>query len=107
MEPLVQRITCETTGKIQGYRDLVKIDRPVWKNSMCNELVRLSQCWKTYDGTDTIEFIYHKDKPKDIRATYLRAVCNIRPKKTETHITRLTRGGNMIDYPGEVSTPTS
>ena len=29
------------------------------------------------------------------------------PKKTETHRTRLTAGGNLIDYPGEVSTPTS
>ena len=27
--------------------------------------------------------------------------------KTETHRTRLTAGGNLIDYPGEVSTPTS
>ena len=28
-------------------------------------------------------------------------------QKTETHRTRLTAGGNLIDYPGEVSTPTS
>ena len=27
--------------------------------------------------------------------------------KTETHITRLTAGGNIIDYPGEVSTQIS
>ena len=27
-------------------------------------------------------------------------------QKTETHRTRLTAGGNLIDYPGEVSTPT-
>ena len=27
--------------------------------------------------------------------------------KKETHRTRLTAGGNLIDYPGEVSTPTS
>ena len=27
--------------------------------------------------------------------------------KTETHRTRLTAGGNLIDYPSEVSTPTS
>ena len=37
----------------------------------------------------------------------MRAACNIRPQKTETHRTRLTAGGNLIDYPGEVSTPTS
>ena len=34
-------------------------------------------------------------------------VCDIRTQKIETHITRLTAGGNIIDYPGEVSTPTS
>ena len=34
-------------------------------------------------------------------------VCYIRPQKTETHRKRLTAGGNLIDYPGEVSTLTS
>ena len=37
----------------------------------------------------------------------MRAVCDIRPQKTENHRTRLTAGVNLIDYPGEVSTPTS
>ena len=37
----------------------------------------------------------------------MRAVCNIRPQKTESHRTRLTAGGNLIYYPREVSTPTS
>ena len=36
----------------------------------------------------------------------MRAVCDIRPQKIETHRTRLTVGGNLIEYPGEVSTPT-
>ena len=62
---------------------------------------------KKHTGTDTIEFILHKYKPKDRRATYLRAVFDIRTHKTETHRTRLTAEGNLIDYPGEVITPTS
>ena len=37
----------------------------------------------------------------------MREVCDIRPHKMKTHKTRLTAGGNIIDYPGEVSTPTS
>ena len=37
----------------------------------------------------------------------MRGICDIRPQKTETHRTKLTAGGNLIDYPGEVSTPTS
>ena len=34
-------------------------------------------------------------------------VCDIRPHKAEKHRVRLTVGGDQIDYPGEVSTPTS
>ena len=71
------------------------MDALVWTNSMCNELGRLSQGWKEHVGTDTIEFIFHKDKQKGRRATYMRALCNILPLKTETHMTRLTAGGNI------------
>ena len=37
----------------------------------------------------------------------MRAVCNILPQKIETHRTRLTAGGNLIDYPLEVRILTS
>ena len=100
-------ISCKTIGKILGYRDLVNMDEPVWTNSMCNELGRLSQGWGKYSGNDTIEFNLHKDKLKEIKATCVRAVCDIRRQKTETHITRLAAGVNIIDYKGEVITPTS
>ena len=36
-----------------------------------------------------------------------KAVCNIRPHKTETQRTRLAAGGNILDYPGEVIIPTA
>ena len=74
---------------------------------MCKELGRLSQGWREHAGTDTIESIFHKDKPNDRRATYVRSVCDIQLKKAETHRTILTAGGSMIDYPEEVSIPTS
>ena len=35
---------------------------------------------ETNPGIDTIEFIFHKYKPKDIMATYVRSVCDIRPQ---------------------------
>ena len=50
VEPLENLINCRTTGKILGYIDLVNIDKPVWKNSMCNELVSLYQGWKNMRG---------------------------------------------------------
>ena len=66
---------------------------PVWTKSMCNELGHLSQGWKEHAGTDTIEFIFHKYKSKDRRATYVRVLCDIRPIKTETHRTSLSLQG--------------
>ena len=79
VKPLAKHINCETTEKILGYRYLVKMDAPVWTNSMCNGIGHLSQGWKEHVGTDTIDFILHKYKPNDRRKTYVRAVCNIRP----------------------------
>ena len=57
--------------------------------------------------TDTIYFIFHKYKPKYRQANYVRAVCDVRPHKTETHRKRLAAGGNLIQCTGDVSTPTS
>ena len=34
VEPLANHIDCKNIGKILGYRDLVKMNAPVWKNSM-------------------------------------------------------------------------
>ena len=104
---MTNHINCKNTGGLLVYRDLVKMDASVWSNSMCNELGRLSQGEGKNAGADTIEFIFHKDKPKYRRAAYVRAVCNIRPQKKDNRRTRLTAGGNIIDYSGEVSTPTS
>ena len=39
--------------------------------------------------------------------TYGRLVCDIRPHKSKTHRTRLTVGGDLIDYPGDKSTATA
>ena len=40
-------------------------------------------------------------------STYVKEVCYTRPHKTETHRTILNVGVNLIDYLGEVITPTS
>jgi hypothetical protein len=45
--------------------------------------------------------------PTDRKVTYGRIVCTIRPQKEEKHRTHLTVGGNLIDYPYDVSTPTA
>jgi hypothetical protein len=42
---------------------------------------------------------------KDV--TYEKIVCTIRPEKKETHRTWFVVGGNKINYPGKVATPTA
>ncbi len=39
--------------------------------------------------------------------TYGQFVCTVRPKKAETNQTRFTVGGDRINYPGKVATPTT
>ena len=76
------------------------MDAPVRINSMGNTLGCLYQGKKNHAGTDTIEFILHKEKPKYRMATHVKSVCNIILLKTETNRTRLTAGVNLIYYPG-------
>ena len=83
------------------------MDAPVWTNSFCNKLVHISRDWGKHVVTDTIDFILQQYRPKERRTNYVRSVCDIRPHKTETRITRLTEVVYLIDYPGEVITPTS
>ena len=61
------------------------------------------------EGTNTIFFVKYDEIPKDrIKdVTYGRIVVDYRPQKSEPHRTRLTVGGNLIKYPGDVSTPTA
>ena len=54
-----------------------------------------------------ILFIPKSQVPKDRKVTHGIIFCDIKTQKYETHRTRLTVGGNLIDYPGEVTTPTS
>jgi hypothetical protein len=70
---------------------------------MANELGRLAQGV----GNDTITFIQHEQVPNNKMPKYARIVCDIRPQKDETHRTRITVGGNLVDYQGNVSTPTA
>jgi hypothetical protein len=99
------------TGQVQEYRHLLQgPDAPTWTNSFANdELGRLSQGVGTHmpSSTETIWFIRKHQVPSDRKVTYGRIVATICPQKAETHRTRLTVGGDRLDYPGAVSTPTA
>jgi len=79
----------------------------VWEHSFSNKLGRLFQGIRKLPGTDTCFFIRKAQVPKYKCATYGRIVCNVRPQNEETYRTRLTVGGNLIDFPGNKSTPTA
>ena len=60
---IANHINCETTGKILGYRDLVKMDTPVWEKKQCAmNLAAYPRGEKKHAGTEKIEFIFHKVK---------------------------------------------
>jgi hypothetical protein len=68
--------------------------------SMANEINRLY-------NTNTIRFICRTDIPKGRTVTYGSFVVDIKDHKEEKECTRLTVGGNQIEYPGDKSTRTA
>ena len=57
--------------------------------------------------SNTIHFIHPSQKSSDRFATYLRIVASYRPQKEDPYRIRFTVGGNRIEYPGNVATPTA
>jgi len=105
---LTNGVVCKETGKILTMKQLLKsTDGKTWLKSLSNEFGRLAQGNSRVEGTNTIFFIHRHEMPQDRKATYANFVCDIRPEKEETHRVRLTVGGNLINYPDNVSTDTT
>ena len=100
----------QTTGESLNYKKLIDNEETsvIWNHSCANEFERLFQGIKgRIIGTKTFFFIPFHKLPPGRKATYARFVCDIRPQKTETHRTRMTVGGDRINYPGDVDTKTA
>ena len=102
------------TGKICTYSQLStsKVpnqDKNTWTTSLANIFRRLAAGVgdRIPSGTNTINSKQHTAVPKDRHVTYGKIVCGVRKHKAETHRCRLTVGGDKLEYPDEVSTPTS
>eukprot|EP00957_Ditylum_brightwellii_P049896 3782513-Ditylum_brightwellii.AAC.1 len=109
-EFLAQAVMDEEMRQALEYRHLLQSKhREVWQTSCTNEFGRLAQGVgsRIKTGTNTIFFINKEEMPADRKATYACFVVDVRPQKKETHRTRLKVGGNLIDYPGNVCTPTA
>jgi hypothetical protein len=101
----------EASGKMLNYRQLLTHPdyKEVWTTSSADEFGRLAQgVGNRIEGTNTIFFIPYGNIPKERRKdiTYGRFVCDLRMAKENPHRTRLTVGGDRINYPGDVATPT-
>jgi hypothetical protein len=103
----------EDTGKLLNYCQLMQSTkyRDAWSLSLANKFGRLANGMGGHikNLTNTIQFIHQHEVPKyqmkDL--TYGQFVCTVRPKKAEPNRTRFTIGGDRINYPGKVETPTA
>jgi len=109
----------DSTGNILKYRELRKHPNyaDTWNTSYANELGRLCQGIgrgnqgpknQRVAGTNTFRLIPYNAIPKDRRneITFTKVVCSVRPDKADPNRTRITIGGNRINYPHDVGTPT-
>jgi len=111
----IQLIRDDETGDYLNYRQLMKHPKhkTIWSTSSANEFGRLAQGVGGTNSrvipTNTIFFIKPDQVPADRKkdVTYGSFTCDLRPHKKETHRTRLTMGGDRINYPGDVGTPTA
>ena len=105
--PYAAPVTHANTGRSMEYRDLLAdpITRDVWLHSAANEFGRLAQGLpdNRVNATNTIFFIPVTKVPRNKCPTNTRFICSFRPQKPEPYRTRITVGGNLIDYPGNLS----
>ncbi len=108
-------VTHPVTGEvITDYRKLMKDPATwdVWTRAFGKEIGGLAQGDNNTRelGSDTIFFLNHQEIAniqKDRTVTYTRIVVNYCPQKADPNRVRITAGGNLINYPGELTTHTA
>ena len=98
------RIYDDNGGKMNVDK-LLKTESQIWSESVSNELGRLAQGISNVKGNDAIEFIPKSEVPLKTKVTYANMVCDIRPKKSDVYRTRLTIGGDKLDYHDNSTSP--
>ncbi len=87
------------TGDLLEYRHLIKHPkyRNTWRQSLREEIKQLATT------IETIIFINKHQIPMNRQGdiTYGGTVCDMHKGKKDKHCTRLTMGGNLINYPGD------
>ena len=101
-----------TKETITSYAKLIadSLLRDVWSKAMCKELGRLAQGYGETKGTNTIKFLTLEEIPcipDDRVVTYARIVVDFCPQKEDPNRVWITVGGNLINYPGKLTTCTA
>ena len=109
--PVVHPVTGET---VTQYKKLAKdpLLKDIWETGLGKEVGRMAQGdIKTgTKGTDSIFVMTHaeiQNIPRDRIVTYCRLVVDFRPQKEDPNRVRMTAGGNLLQYPGELTTRTA
>jgi hypothetical protein len=102
MHEMANAVICPETGKSLKHQELItKLGyRIKWMRSTSHKINRLY-------NTNTIRFIRRSNIPKGRKVTYGSFVVDIKDHTEEKERTRLTVGGDQIEYPGEKSTRTA
>jgi hypothetical protein len=109
--PVIHPITGETITK---YQKLIKDPhtKHIWSLAFGKEFGNLAQGDELTgtEGTDSAFVMSHQDIktiPSNRVVTYVRIVVDFRPQKKDPNRVRITAGGNLIEYPGELTTRTA
>jgi hypothetical protein len=99
---MANAVICPETGKSLKHQELMtKLRYKIkWMRSTANEINRIY-------NTNTIRFIRRSNIPKGRKVTYGSFVVDIKDHKEKKECTRLTVGGDQIEYPGDKSIRTS
>jgi hypothetical protein len=99
---MANAVICPDTGKSLKHQELItKLRYKIkWMRSTSNEINRIY-------NKNTIRFIRRLNIPKGCKVTYGSFVVDIKNHKEEKERTRLTVGGDQIEYPGDKSTRTA
>jgi hypothetical protein len=99
---MANAVICHETGKSLKHQELITNLRHKikWMRSTVNEINRLY-------NTKTIRFIRRSNIPMGRKVTYGSFKVDIKDHKEEKERTRLTVGGDQIEYPGDKSTRTA
>ena len=99
---------------ITKYEELINdpIFRETWITAFGKEIGAVAQGDNKTGaaGTNTIFFMTQQDIqkiPSNRTVTYACIVVDYRPQKEDPNRVRITVGGNLIDYPGELTTRTA